>query len=101
MKLNIYKNQKEIEKTFECDTYDIMYGTVEDMFEILDGINDGSDESLVKVISANRKKLNALIKDVFPDVTDEELRRVKVKDLIPFFTDLFSFISQSFGTEKN
>ena len=28
MKINIYKNQREVEKTYEVDNYDLMYGTV-------------------------------------------------------------------------
>ena len=45
MKLNIYKNQKEIEKTYTIDDYDIMYGTVEDILSVFDD-NWDSLESL-------------------------------------------------------
>ena len=35
MKLNIYENKKVI-KTYEADTYDLMYGTVTDLVKALD-----------------------------------------------------------------
>ncbi len=101
MKLNVYKNQKDIEKTYETEAYDIMYGTVEDVFQIMDGMeNMKSNDELFKVIQQNRSKLNNLLKDIFPDLTDDELRRIKLKELVPFFIDLFGYVQKSFS-EKN
>ena len=40
MRLNIWKNQTEIEKTYEVDTYDIFLGNVEDLFSIFDGVSN-------------------------------------------------------------
>ncbi len=102
MKLNVYKNQREIEKTYEIDNYDLMYGTVEDILSLFDDIDDyGDNNQIFKVIQKNRNKLNDLMKDIFPDLTDEELRRTKLKELIPVFMELFTYIQRSFGTEKN
>lgn len=102
MKLNIYKNQKEIEKTYTIDAYDLMYGTVEDIFEVMDGLDEkASDADIVKVIQKNRTKLTSLIKDIFPEITDDELKRIKLKELVPFFIDLFVYVIDSFGDQKN
>jgi len=102
MKLNIYKNQKDIEKTYTIDAYDLMYGTVEDIFEVMDGLDEkSSDSDIVKVIQKNRTKLTALIKDIFPEITDDELKRIKLKELVPFFIDLFVYVIDSFGDQKN
>lgn len=104
MKLNVYKNQKEIEKTYETDAYDLMYGTVEDLFELMDDVEDMKDEmELVTAIQKHRKKLVDLLLDVFGDqgITEEELRRIKLKELVPFFTELFAYVKDSFGDGKN
>lgn len=104
MKLNIYKNQHEVEKTYEVEAYDLMYGTVEDIFQILDGIeNLKTNSDMLKLISDNRSKLNDLLLDVFGDegLTEDELRRIKLKELVPFFVGLFQFVQKSFGSEKN
>ena len=36
LKLNIYKTQSEIEKTYTTQDYAVMYGTVEDLLDMLD-----------------------------------------------------------------
>ncbi len=102
MKLNIYKNQNEIVKTYETGAYDLMYGTVEDLFEVMDEVGDTSSEmEIFKAVQKHRQKLNYLLKDVFPEITDEELRHIKLKELVPFFIDLFAFVTASFSSEKN
>lgn len=102
MKLNIYKNQTEIAYTFETDAYDLMYGTVEDVLDILDDVTGDniSNDELVKAINANRDKLNGLLLDIFPDATHEDLRHVKVKELLPLFAELFGFVKNAFGESK-
>ena len=47
MKLNIYKDQTTIEKTYEAETYDIMFGTVEDLFRVLEDVKDISNETQI------------------------------------------------------
>lgn len=104
MKINTYKNQKEIEKTFVVDEYDIMYGTIQDVLEVLDaGIpNLEDEEGLFKLISANRGRLEELLLDIFAPVgmQKEDLRKIKVKELIPLFIALFSYVQESFKAKN-
>lgn len=104
MKLNIYKNQREIEKTYEVDSYDIMYGTVQDILAVLeDGIPDLNDEQgLFKLVVDNRSKLEDLLLDIFvtEGMTKEELRRIKLKEMIPLFIDLFKYAKESFESKN-
>ena len=102
MKLNVYKNQREIEKTYEVDNYDLMYGTVEDILGIFDELEDYSNNmEVLKVVQKNRTKLNDLLMDVFPGITEAELRNIKLKELVVVFVDLFNYVKTSFGSEKN
>lgn len=104
MKLNIYKNQKEIEKTYEVDAYDIMYGTVQDVLEVLDSGLDNLNDNMqvLKVISDNRSKLEDLLLDIFgtEGLTRDELRRIKLKELIPVFMGLFAYVQKSFRSKN-
>ena len=102
MKLNIYANQRDIEKTYEADAYDLMYGTVEDILDVLDGLTgkDATNEDFIRVINENRAKLNELLLDIFPDLQPEELRKIKVKELIPLFMELFSFVQDSLTSSQ-
>lgn len=104
MKLNIYKNQKDIEKTYEVDNYDIMYGTVQDVLALLedgvDKLNDG--DKAIELITENKSKLEDLLLDIFggEGLTPEELRRTKLKELIPVFVDLFEYVKKSFQSKN-
>ena len=103
MKLNIYKNQKEIEKTYSVNEYDIMYGTVQDILAVLDEVEDLNDsKKLMDVINANKTKIDDLLLDIFggEGMTAEELRRIKLKELIPVFMDLFAYVKKSFKTKN-
>ena len=100
MKLNIYETQSKVAKTYEVEAYDLMYGTVEDIFDIMESVGDVTDtEKLLAAVQKNRERLNELLLDIFADqgLTREELRRIKVKELIPLFVDLFTFVSRSFS----
>lgn len=103
MKLNVYKNQKEIEKTYEVDNYDIMYGTVQDILSILDEVDDLSDnQKLFDLVKKNRTKLEDLLLDIFggEGMTAEEMRRTKLKEFIPVFMDLFRYVKESFQSKN-
>lgn len=104
MKLNIYKNQKEIERTIEVDQYDIMFGTIEDILSIMDQIDLLEvDEGIYALIKDNLPKIKGLLKDIFIGVTDDELKRIKIKELVPLFQELMTTVNASIGgdTEKN
>ena len=103
MKLNIYKDQKTIEKTYEAESYDIMFGTVEDLFAVLEDVKDVSDEQqILDVVRRNWGKVAELLRDIFPGLSQEELRRVKIRELIPLFVELFVMMRESIpATGKN
>jgi predicted CopG family antitoxin len=102
MKINIWKSQKEIEKTYTAEAYDLMYGTLQDIFEVLDEVKDFENESQVlKIITENRKTLDSLLMDIFPEMTEEDLKHIKVKELIPVFAETFAFVLSTFSKKKN
>lgn len=93
--LNIWKNQKEIEKTYTIDSYDILWGTVEDMIEAVDienlskqlAVDDkAGNMALIRtaanMVTNSRNLINTTLKDIFDGLTDAELKRVKLKELI-------------------
>ena len=101
MKINIWKNQKEIEKTYEVEAYDLMYGTLMDLFEIIDGTDLKDDSQLIKIVTENREQLNRLILDIFPEMTQDELKKTKVKELIPLLIETFQYVISTFTKRKN
>ena len=81
-----------------------MYGTIQDVLEVLDaGIpNLDDEEGLFKLISANRGKLEDLLLDIFGGVgmQKEDLRKIKLKELIPLFISLFTYVQESFKAKN-
>ena len=91
--LNIYDPQtKLIAKQYTAETVDIMFGTVEDIIDIIDIEKLDDNMEWVKVIGVSMKKLKPLLKEVFVGVTDEELKNTKIKELIPLFVNIFKYM---------
>ena len=108
MKINIY-NKKEIIKTYEADTYNLTFGVVEDFLELVkvDKLESMNKEDitmlLIKAIPNSLPVFRELLKDVFDGITDEELRNVKVSEIITVMIDVikFAFSELAIGNEKN
>ena len=90
LKLNIY-NGKVIEKTYITDTYDLMYGTIEDVLNIIDLDKIDKSVELGKMIIRLLPLIKPFLKDVFDGLTDEGLRRTKVKEVKQIFEKIFSY----------
>ena len=89
IKLNIYKTEngsKIIEKTYTATEFDLMFGTVEDILNLMNVGDAKNDTDLMLQIAKSVGKccsqLRPLLMDVFPGVTDEELTRTKVKEIV-------------------
>lgn len=98
LKLNIYKNQREIEKTYTAQDYDVMYGTVEDLLDCLDLealTNSAGTDDLIsaasRLLRARADVINPLLLDIFPDMTEEELRRTKTREVLEVIVNLTGF----------
>lgn len=98
LKLNIYRedNPREIEKTYETDTYDLMFGTIEDLANAVDldkvqAQTEGDKYELGKMILKLMPQIKPLLRSIFGGVTDDEIRRTKVKELVPMFITAFKF----------
>lgn len=96
MKLNIYEKGKVV-KTYETDKYDLMFGTIEDVAEAvdLDSLNTGEDVEIIKMVGklvlTGMSTIKNLLKDIFPGLTDEELKNTKVNDIAGVLVDVVKF----------
>ena len=107
LKLNVYKydaetgrtSQTDIEKTVTAETYDLMFGTVEDILGLLDAVSDTSDTgAVINAVTGNWEKLCALLLDVFPQMTRDDLKRIKVREVVPVIVSLFKYVANGFAT---
>ena len=88
LKLNIYKNQDEIERTAMAESYDLMFGTAEDVLNIFDPDKMTSQMDIAVTVFKCFRELKPLLQDIFLDITDDELKRIKIKELVPLFYDI-------------
>lgn len=102
--LNIYSKErnaetgkKEIAKTYTTDEYDLMYGTVEDILVLFDNVNVNDTTQVMTVIRKFMNQLNPLLKDVFYGLTDEEMKNIKVKELVPVIVNIIKLAMSEFG----
>ena len=91
LKLNIYAEDKTtVAKTYTAEGYDLMLGTLQDIFSIidLDKINGANETEMARMAVRAFDQIAPILRDVFPGVTNEELRMTKTKELVPLFVDL-------------
>lgn len=102
LKLNIYdeKNKKVVAKTHTASSYELMLGTVEDIMNVIDIDKMDNQVELVKMVTKGYKQLKPLLFDIFPELTEAELHRVKVKELIPLFADVINCILEDLDILK-
>jgi len=103
LKLNIYKSQREVEKTYTVNDYEIMLGPVEDLLNALDiealvnfENKDGVITAATSLLNTRKDVIYPLLKDVFEGLTDEELRRTKVKEVLAVIVGIAGFRLESF-----
>lgn len=102
IKLNIYdRTTKEIEKTYTVNSIDLMFGTVEDILNVVDIDKLGDQTEVVKMIVKGWAQLKPFLKDIFPGLTDEEIKGVKINEMIPVFMQIFAGISENMGVLVN
>lgn len=104
--LKIYEG-KEVIKTYSAETIDFSFGVVEDVLDALDfeNMKSGNKTELAGIIIKCSKQLKPFLRDIFPGVTDEELRNTRIQNLIEVFRGLYQYATEELGKaagpEKN
>lgn len=106
IKLKIY-NGNEVEKEYTAETIDFSFGVVEDVLDALDleNMKTGNKTELAAIVVKCSKQLKPFLKDIFTGVTDEEIRRTRIHNLVEVFKGLYDYAIKELGaatsTEKN
>ena len=99
MILNIYE-KKKIVKTYSADTYDLMFGTLEDIADALklDELVSGTNAEIAKMatdlIIHSKDQVKDLLKDIFEGISDEEIKKTKVAEIAVVFVDVVKYTIQ-------
>jgi hypothetical protein len=103
--LKIYDDSgKNIVKSYESKTYDLMFGTVMKLMELLK-VEDMDDQlEMLKTIYGAWEEIKTVLAGVFPEATDDDWKHVRVKELLPMILEIAKFsVTEMFTipTEKN
>lgn len=96
MKLNIYE-KKRVVKTYEASTYDLMFGTMEDVADAvkLDDLKTGTNVEIIKMVGNlvlnSMDTVRGLMLDIFEGLTEEELRHAKVNEIATVLVDVVTY----------
>lgn len=103
LSLNIYRGGV-VEKTYEANSYALTFGVLEDFLALMD-LDTMSDADAMNVILKTLKELKPTLQEIFPELTDEEMRRTKVSEVVPLFLQLFRYAMEELsglaGGSKN
>ena len=106
MRLNIYE-KRNIVKTYEADAYDLPFGVVEDVADVLnlDQLETGSNAELIKiagnVVLRCKDTVKNLMKDIFEGITDEELKHAKVTEMGIVLIEVVKYTSEQLSKGLN
>lgn len=87
MELTIYKNGEAV-KTFKSDSFELTFGAMEDIANAmdLDSIAKGTNEEIIangmNLMKHAGHTVRGLLHEIFNDITDEDIRHARVKDII-------------------
>lgn len=88
--LNIYdKTGKNVERQVVGETYEIMFGTIQEIMSLLEITEDTDQWTLLKKVSGLYNELTNVLDGVFPGVSADEWKRVKLKELISLLLEIF------------
>lgn len=96
IKLPIY-NKKELVKTYTVESYDVTFGTVEDLIGVidLDNFTSGKDEDLIRGVALALPKvfglIKPLLKDIFDGLTDDEIKKCRMTDITKALVAVIKF----------
>lgn len=104
LKLNV-RTKEGSAKTYTTDTIDFSFGVVEDVLDALNLENLSDKNQIAIMVVKCSKQLRPFLKEIFEGVTDDELRTVKMSNLVEVFKGLYHYASVELGLlvsdEKN
>lgn len=98
--LNIYDGTK-IEKTYTAEGYDLMMGTIDDFVELIDVDKLDDEKAIMGMIIKGYSHIKPLVMDMFPGMTDEEFKRVRLTELVQTIIQAGAAIAENFGFLKS
>lgn len=90
--LPIYDDKgQSVVKSYKSTTYDLMFGTVMKLMELLKIEELDNQMEMLKTIYNAWDEIKVVLSAVFPEATDEDWTHVKVKELLPLVIEIAKY----------
>jgi hypothetical protein len=101
--LKIYdESGKNVVKSYESETYDLMFGTVMQLMELLKIEELDNQLEMLKTIYDAWGEIKTVLAGVFPKATAEDWKHVRVKELLPLIINIAKYsVSEMFTIPTN
>lgn len=95
--INIYDEKgKTVEKTVQGTTFDLMFGTVQKFMDLMNIENLENNLELLRLVHSAWSEIRLVLNEVFPELTEEEWKRVKIRELLPVIRDIAKAVLADF-----
>lgn len=105
LEINIYDKKGKVKKTAKANLVDLEFGQVRKIMDLLEIESVTNTIEIVKKVNDAWDEIKAIIAQIFPDLNEEELDSIKLKELIPMLIIIvkysFAEIIQYIPQEKN
>ena len=105
LEINIYDKKGKVKKTAKANLIDLEFGQVRKIMDLLEIESVTNTIEIVKKVNDAWDEIKSIIAQIFPDLKEEELDSIKLKELIPMLIiiEIYSFadIVQNIPQEKN
>lgn len=78
-------------KEVQADTFDIRFGTIDKLMELLDIDEYTSSFELLKKVSTAWREVTDILSDIFPDMEKDDWRYVRLNDLVPVILQVVKY----------
>jgi hypothetical protein len=90
--LPVYDDKgQNVVKSYEAAEYDLMFGTVMKLMELLKVEELDNQMEILKTVYDAWDEIKGVLVAVFPDVSDEDWKHVKVKELLPIIIGIAKY----------
>lgn len=105
LEINIYDKKGKVKKTAKANLVDLEFGQVRKIMDLLEIESVTNTIEIVKKVNDAWDEIKEIIAQIFPELNEEELDSIKLKELIPMLIIIvkysFAEIVQNIPQEKN
>lgn len=101
LKIHDAADKRKIAKTLTTEGYELMLGTIEDFLNVIDLDKVDNQGEVAKMVVKGYRQIKPLLKDIFPDLTDEDYRNVSLNDMIGAVMEMGTAIIENLNVFKS